>query len=95
LLTTSCTHALDVRAVLLKDPESGEVPEVIVPSFTFVSSAAAFALHSYKPVFVDIRADNQNLDEAQLADLLTPQTRAVLPVHYGGIACAMDEIRAV
>jgi dTDP-4-amino-4,6-dideoxygalactose transaminase len=95
LLTTSCTHALEMSALLLKDSASSETPEVIVPSFTFVSSAAAFALHGYKPVFVDIREDTQNLDETKLAELLTPQTRAVLPVHYGGVACAMDEIDAI
>lgn len=94
LLTTSCTHALEIAALLLKE-ERPETPEVIVPSFTFVSSAAAFALHGYKPVFIDIREDTQNLDETKLEDLLTPQTRAVMPVHYGGVACAMDEINAI
>jgi dTDP-4-amino-4,6-dideoxygalactose transaminase len=89
LLTTSCTHALEMAALLL-DIEPGD--EVIVPSFTFVSTANAFVLRGARPVFADIRPDTLNLDETRLSDLLTGRTKAVLPVHYAGVACAMDPI---
>jgi dTDP-4-amino-4,6-dideoxygalactose transaminase len=78
LLTTSCTHALEMAALLL-DIQPGD--EVIVPSFTFVSTCNAFVLRGARPVFVDVRRDTLNLDEAQLEALVTTRTRAVLPVH--------------
>ncbi len=89
LLTTSCTHALEMAALLL-----GVAPgdEVIVPSFTFVSTANAFVLRGAKPVFADIREDTLSLDERQLERLITPRTRAIVPVHYAGVGCAMDII---
>jgi dTDP-4-amino-4,6-dideoxygalactose transaminase len=89
LLTTSCTHALEMAAILL-NIEPGD--EVIVPSFTFVSTINAFVLRGAKPVFADIRRDTLNLDERLLEGLITPRTRAILPVHYAGIGCEMDEI---
>lgn len=89
LLTTSCTHALELAALLL-DLEEGD--EVIVPAFTFVSTAAAFALRGARPVFVDIRPDTLNLDEAALATLVTGRTRAIVPVHYAGVGCEMETI---
>lgn len=92
LLTTSCTHALEMAALLL-DIEPGD--EVIVPSFTFVSTANAFVLRGAKPVFADIRPDTLNLDESRLEDLITPRTKAVLPVHYAGVGCEMDQILAI
>lgn len=92
LVTTSCTHALEMAALLL-DLQPGE--EVIVPSFTFVSSANAFVLRGAKPVFCDVRADTLNLDETKLAALITPRTKAVVPVHYAGVACEMDAINAL
>ena len=92
LLTTSCTHALEMSALLLQ-LKPGD--EVIVPAFTFVSTANAFVLHGAKPVFADVRSDTLNLDERQLASLITPRTRAIVPVHYAGIGCEMDEIMRV
>jgi dTDP-4-amino-4,6-dideoxygalactose transaminase len=92
LLTTSCTHALEMAALLL-NLEPGD--EVIIPSFTFVSTANAFVLRGARPVFIDIRADTMNLDENQLEQLITPRTRAVVPVHYAGVGCEMDAILAV
>jgi dTDP-4-amino-4,6-dideoxygalactose transaminase len=89
LLTTSCTHALEMAAILL-NIEAGD--EVIVPSFTFVSTVNAFVLHKAKPVFIDIRADTLNMDETQLEGLITPRTKAILPVHYAGVGCEMDTI---
>lgn len=89
LLTTSCTHALEMSALLL-DLAPGD--EVILPSFTFVSTASAFALRGARPVFADIRADTLNLDERALARAITPRTRAIVPVHYAGIGCEMDAI---
>jgi dTDP-4-amino-4,6-dideoxygalactose transaminase len=89
LLTTSCTHALEMSALLL-DLRPGD--EVIVPSFTFVSTANAFALHGARPVFADIRPDTLNLDETRLERLITPRTRAVVAVHYAGVGCEMDAI---
>lgn len=89
LLTTSCTHALEMAALLL-DIEPGD--EVIVPSFTFVSTVNAFVLRGARPVFIDIRADTLNLDETILPALITPRTKAVVPVHYAGVGCEMDEI---
>lgn len=89
LLTPSCTHALEMAALLL-DLRPGD--EVIVPSFTFVSTANAFALRGARPVFTDIRPDTLNMDEAQLAKRITPRTRAIVPVHYAGVGCEMDAI---
>jgi dTDP-4-amino-4,6-dideoxygalactose transaminase len=89
LLTTSCTHALEMAAILL-DLQPGD--EVIVPSFTFVSTVNAFILRGGRPVFCDIRPDTLNLDEARLPDLITPRTRAIIPVHYGGVGCEMASI---
>jgi dTDP-4-amino-4,6-dideoxygalactose transaminase len=87
LLTTSCTHALEMTALLL-NIRPGD--EVIVPSFTFVSTVNAFVLRGAKPVFIDIRADTLNMDEEQLERLITPKTRAIVPVHYAGVGCEMD-----
>jgi len=92
LLTTSCTHALEMSALLL-DLQPGD--EVIVPSFTFVSTANAFALHGAKIVFADIRPDTLNMDEAQLEKLITPRTRAIVPVHYAGVGCEMNAIMEI
>ena len=92
LVTTSCTHALEMAALLL-NIEPGD--EVIVPSFTFVSTVNAFVLRGAKPVFVDIRPDTLNLDEAKLAALITSRTRAIVPVHYAGVACEMDAMMAI
>jgi len=89
LLTTSCTHALEMAALLL-DIKPGD--EVIVPSFTFVSTINAFVLRGAKPIFIDIRPDTLNMDEKLLGKLITKKTRAILPVHYGGISCEMDSI---
>jgi dTDP-4-amino-4,6-dideoxygalactose transaminase len=89
LLTTSCTHALEMAALLL-DLRPGD--EVIVPSFTFVSTLNAFVLRGAVPVFADCRRDTLNIDEEQIAGLITPRTRAIVPVHYAGVACAMDVI---
>ena len=89
LLTTSCTHALEMAALLL-DIAPGD--EVIVPSFTFVSTANAFVLRGAVPVFADIRPDTLNLDEAALEALISPRTRAIVVVHYAGVACEMDAI---
>src|SRR5260370_2821415 len=88
LLTTSCTHALEMAALLL-DSHPGD--EVIVPSFTFVSTINAFVLRGAVPVFADVRPDTLNLDERQLERLITPRTRATVPVHSAGVACEMDE----
>ena len=89
LLTTSCTHALEMAALLL-DIQKGD--EVIIPSFTFVSTVNAFVLHGATPVFADVRADTLNIDENHVAQLITPKTKAVVPVHYGGIGCNMDAL---
>ncbi len=92
LLTTSCTHALELAALLL-EIQPGD--EVIVPSFTFVSTANAFALRGARPVFADIRPDTLNLDETRLEPLVTPRTRAIVAMHYGGVGCEMDAILAL
>ena len=91
LLTTSCTHALDMAALLLR---LGPGDEVILPPFTFVSTANAIALRGATPVFVDIRSDTLNLDERLLAPALTARTRAIFLVHYAGVGCEMDTIQA-
>jgi dTDP-4-amino-4,6-dideoxygalactose transaminase len=92
LLTTSCTHALEMAALLLHI-QPGD--EVIVPSFTFVSTPAAFALRGAKPVFVDIRPDTLNIDESKIEDAITEWTRAIVVVHYGGVGCEMDRIARI
>jgi dTDP-4-amino-4,6-dideoxygalactose transaminase len=92
LLTTSCTHALEMAALLL-DFQPGD--EVIVPDFTFVSTVNAFVLRGAVPIFVDIRPDTLNLDESRLKGAITPRTRAIVPVHYGGVGCEMEAILAV
>ena len=92
LLTTNCTHALEMAALLL-ELEPGD--EVIVPSFAFVTTVNAFVLHGAKPVFADVRADTLNLDERALAGLVTPRTRAVVPLHYAGVACELDPLVAL
>lgn len=89
LLTTSCTHALEMMAILL-NIQPGD--EVIVPDFTFVSSVNAFVLRGAKPVFVDIRPDTLNIDETKLEAAVTARTRAIVVVHYAGVGCEMDAI---
>jgi dTDP-4-amino-4,6-dideoxygalactose transaminase len=89
LLTTSCTHALEMAALLL-EIQPGD--EVIVPSFTFVTTANAFVLRGAKPVFADIRPDTLNIDESQVEALITPHTKAILLVHYAGVGCEMDSL---
>jgi dTDP-4-amino-4,6-dideoxygalactose transaminase len=89
LLTTSCTHALEMAALLL-EIQPGD--EVILPSFTFVSTVNAFVMRGAKPVFCDIRPDTLNLDETLLEGLITSRTRVILPVHYAGVGCEMDTI---
>jgi len=92
LLTHSCTAALEMAALLL-DIQPGD--EVIMPSFTFVSTANAFVLRGGVPVFVDIREDTLNLDERLIEAAITPRTKAIVPVHYAGVACEMDTIMAI
>jgi len=92
LLTTSCTHALEMAAILL-DIKPGD--EVIIPSFTFVSTVNAFVLRGAHPVFVDIRSDTLNMDESKLERMITPRTKAIVPVHYAGVGCEMDVIMAI
>ncbi len=92
LLTTSCTHALEMAAILL---DCGPEDEIILPSFTFVSTANAFVLRGAKIVFSDIRPDTLNLDESRLEKLITSRTRAIVPVHYAGVACEMDAISSL
>lgn len=89
LLTTSCTHATEMAA-LLADIQPGD--EVIMPSYTFVSTADAFVLRGAIPVFVDIRPDTMNIDEQKIEAAITPKTKAIVPVHYAGVACEMDTI---
>lgn len=89
LLTTSCTHATEMAA-LLSDIKPGD--EVIMPSYTFVSTADAFVLRGATPVFVDIRPDTMNMDETLIEDAITSKTKAIVPVHYAGVGCEMDTI---
>lgn len=89
LLTPSCTHALEIAAILL-DLKPGD--EVILPSFAFVTTANAFALRGAKPVFVDVRPDTFNLDETQVASKITATTKAIVTLHYAGVSCEMDPI---
>jgi len=91
LLTNSCTAALEMSALLI-DAKPGD--EVIVPSFTFVSTANAFASHGLRPVFADCRHDTLNVDERTIAPLIGPRTKAIVVMHYGGVACDMDPILA-
>ena len=92
LLTTSCTHALEMAA-LLCDLKEGD--EVIMPSYTFVSTADAFVLRGAKAVFVDIRPDTMNIDENLIESAITERTKAIVPVHYAGVACEMDKIMEI
>lgn len=92
LLTTSCTHALEMSA-LLADIKEGD--EVIMPSYTFVSTADAFVLRGAKIVFVDIRPDTMNIDENKIEEAITSKTKAIVPVHYAGVACEMDKIMEI
>ncbi len=92
LLTHSCTAALELAALLT---EVGPGDEVIMPSFTFVSTANAFVLRGARPVFVDIHADTLNLDEDLIAEAIGPRSRVVVPVHYGGVSSAMDRVLAI
>jgi dTDP-4-amino-4,6-dideoxygalactose transaminase len=92
LLTTSCTHALEMAALLL---DCGPEDEIIIPSFTFVSTANAFALRGARIVFADIRPDTLNLDEKQVESLITPRTKAIVVVHYAGVACEMETILSI
>ena len=89
LLTTSCTHALEMTAILL-DIKPGD--EVIFPSFTFVSTVNAFVLRGARPVFIDIRPDTLNMDETKLEGLITEKTKGIVPVHYAGVSCEMNTI---
>lgn len=89
LLTTSCTHATELAAILC-DIKPGD--EVILPSYTFVSTANAFVLRGAVPVFVDIRPDTMNIDERKIEDAITDKTRVISPVHYAGVGCEMDTI---
>lgn len=90
LLTTSCTHATELAALLL--PDIGPGDEVIMPAYTFVSTADAFVLRGAVPVFVDIRPDTMNMDEKLIEEAVTERTKAIVPVHYAGVACEMDTI---
>lgn len=92
LLTHSCTSALEIAALLL-NLQPGD--EVILPSYTFVSTANAFALRGAVPVFVDIREDTLNIDESLIEDAITPRTKAICVVHYAGVSCEMDSIMAI
>ena len=88
-LTTSCSHALELAAITL-DIQPGD--EVIMPSYTFVSTANAFVVRGAKAVFVDIRPDTMNINEKLIEDAITPRTKAIAPVHYAGVSCEMDTI---
>ncbi|TPH17051.1 dTDP-4-amino-4,6-dideoxygalactose transaminase [Litorilituus lipolyticus] len=92
LLTTSCTHALEMTAILLNIQEGDEV---IMPSYTFVSTANAFVMRGAKIVFVDIRPDTMNMDESKIEAVITEKTKVIVPVHYAGVACDMDTIMAI
>src|SRR3989338_5934765 len=92
LLTHSCTAALEMAALLL-NIQPGD--ELIMPSYTFVSTANAFVLRGAVPVFIDIRPDTLNLDETLVEAAITPKTKAIVPVHYAGVACEMDALLAI
>lgn len=89
LLTTSCTHAIEMAAILA---DIGPGDEVIMPSYTFVSTANAFVLRGARAVFVDIRPDTMNIDENLIEAAITDKTKAIVPVHYAGVSCEMDTI---
>ena len=89
LLTTSCTHATEMAAILLNIQEGDEV---IMPAYTFVSTADAFVMRGAKVVFVDIRPDTMNMDENLIEAAITEKTKAIVPVHYAGVSCEMDKI---
>ncbi len=92
LLTTSCTDALEMAAILINTKEGDEI---IMPSYTFVSTSNAFVLRGAKIVFADSKSDHPNIDVSKIEALITPKTKAIVPVHYGGLACDMDEIMAL
>lgn len=92
MITTNCTHALEMSGILL-DLQPGD--EVIVPSFTFVSTVNAYVLRGAKPVFIDCRADTLNMDESLLEGLISPRTKAIVPMHYAGVGCEMDVIMPI
>lgn len=92
LLTTSCTDALEMAAILI-DIQPGD--EVILPSYTFVSTANAFVLRGAKLIFADSRKDHPGIDESSIEELITPKTKAIIPVHYAGVSCDMDEIMKI
>nr|WP_106783736.1 dTDP-4-amino-4,6-dideoxygalactose transaminase [Lysinibacillus timonensis] len=92
LLTTSCTHALEIAALLL-DVQPGD--EIIMPSYTFVSTANAFVLRGAKIVFVDIRPDTMNIDETKIEAAITERTKVIVPIHYAGVGCEMDTIMEI
>ncbi len=92
LLTTSCTHALEMSALLL-DFVPGD--EIVAPSFAFVTTVNAFVLRGARPAFVDIRPDTLNMDEAKLEAAITPKAKAVIPLHYAGVGCEMEAIQAL
>ena len=92
LITTSCTHALEMSAILI-NIQPGD--EVIMPSYTFVSSANAFILRGAKVIFVDIRPDTMNIDESKIVDAISDKTKAIIVVHYAGVACEMDSIMEI
>lgn len=92
MLTTSCTHALEMASILI-DLQPGD--EVICPSYTFVSTVNSFILRGAKPVFVDIREDTLNIDENLIEEKITDKTRAIFPVHYGGVSCEMNKINEI
>lgn len=92
LLTTSCTHATEMSAMLT---DIGENDEIIMPSYTFVSTANAFVLRGAKAVFVDIRPDTMNIDETLIENAITEKTKAIVPVHYAGVSCEMDTIMSI
>lgn len=92
LLTTSCTHALEMAAILL-DIQEGD--EVIMPSYTFVSTANAFVLRGAKIIFVDINPDTMNIDETKIENAITSKTKVIVPVHYAGVSCEMDTIMEI
>jgi dTDP-4-amino-4,6-dideoxygalactose transaminase len=92
LLTTSCTDALEMAAILINTQEGDEI---IMPSYTFVSTSNAFVLRGAKIVFADSKVDHPNIDVSKIEALITPKTKAIVPVHYGGVACDMDEIMSL
>lgn len=92
LLTTSCTHAIEMAAILLNIKEGDEV---IMPAYTFVSTADAFVMRGAKIIFVDIRPDTMNIDENLIEEAITEKTRVIVPVHYGGVSCEMDKIMEI